>query len=126
MQKQKPNVFLSSAFNIHGLSGCKQCGVFETNALHGIITDIKNTQIPDTSCIRSLSTNYTEDYLCDMGNGGISTNERLIISVWPTDKKCAIRDKKNCPRCIAAGKCRDEFVINLIGKKLFAEKYQGK
>ncbi|MBQ9540681.1 MAG: hypothetical protein IJU89_04640 [Alphaproteobacteria bacterium] len=41
---KKSNVFLSSAFNIHGLSGCKQCGVFETNALHGLITDIKNAQ----------------------------------------------------------------------------------
>lgn len=37
-----------------------------------------------------------------------------------------LHPKWDCLNCIAEGKCQDEMIIKLLGKKLFADKYQGK
>ena len=83
---------------------------------------IQNTDIPHESCIMSLSASITRT--ATTAYEYKSHSEELNIYMHPFQKKCAIRDKKNCPRCIASGKCRDKFVIDLIGKKLFADKYE--
>lgn len=122
---KKSNVFLSSAYNMYGLSGCKQCGFMETNDLNEYWKELQNMEIPASSCVRSLSTDlHRSDRISRIEPYKEITAERLVVSIWPTNKKCSIKEYKNCTKCIAAGKCRDEFVINAIGKKLFADKYQ--
>ncbi len=125
MPKKKSNVFLSSAYNLYGLSGCKQCGFMESEQLNKILASLKNIDIPESSCIRSLYTHFERTVSIDKTEKA-STEENLIISVWPTAKKCEIKNYKQCTACIANGNCMDEFVIDNIGKKLFADKYQGR
>ena len=122
---KKSNVFLSSAYNIYGLSECKQCGFMDTNTLNEYWKELQNTQIPVSSCLCALATDFSKTTQINKGDKK-NTHARLIVSVWPVAPKCTISDCAKCTTCITTGKCMDEFVINLIGKKLFAEKYQGK
>ena len=46
---------------------------------------------------------------------------RLIIT---PNVGCKCQFSKNCINAIANGKCTDEFMINIIGKQFFSDKYQ--
>lgn len=122
MTDKKTNVFLSSVYNLYGLSGCKRCGFMESDSLNEYWQILKNIEIPATSCIKSLFTDFHQTD--SINKAGKTTTERLIVSVWPVCSKCTPDDYAKCTTRIANGQCKDEFVINLIGKKLFADKYQ--
>ena len=119
---KKSNVFLSSAYNIYGLSGCKQCGFMGTDALNEYWQELQTIEIPASSCLTALNTDFHQTNQINKADNN-STSTRLIVSVWPVAPKCN-SDCNKCTTCIANGNCKDEFVINTIGKKLFAEKYQ--
>ena len=124
MSKKKSNIFLSSAYNLYGLSSCKHCGFMKPDDLHKLLENLKNAEIPASSCIHELSTHFEQTDSIDKREK--TTTERLIISVWPVAKTCKIDDYRQCTTYIKKGKCTDKFVIDHIGKKLFADKYQGR
>ena len=121
MSKQKSNVFLKTSYNFHA-GEQMPCGHWSIAEMDDFLAQVKRTHIPDTACVISLFASMKK--FAHIGYRVTSHSEELEIFMNPLRKKCAIRDKKNCPKCIAAGKCHDEFVINLIGKKLFANKYE--
>ncbi len=115
------NVFLKTSYNFH--AGEKTpCGHWSATEMDDFLKQVKRTTIPDDACVISLFASMNKTAWTAYEHKYYS--EELEIYIHPFQKKCAIRDKKNCPRCIANGKCTDEFVINLIGKKLFADKYE--
>lgn len=101
----------------------------------------KYSAIPKTSCLYSFNFNfhnYMEKNIClrtdfpcfDKSKGLREKHSAGVhISIQLKSKHkcstnnlfCDIRDV--CFEHIRTGKCKDEFVINHIGKKLFADKY---
>ena len=129
MTKKKSNVFLKSSYNYHA-GEQKSCGYWDVYKMNKWLEQLKSVHIAPESCISSIYTNMTHtvqvtrrghSYISDYSGAPL-----LTISIYPINQKCKIKDKKNCAKCIAAGKCRDEFVINLIGKTLFPNKYNEK
>ena len=118
---KKSNVFLESSYNYHA-GETKPCGHWSVEEMTEFLKKIQNTDIPVESCLSSVFASIRENI--SIAHDYKTHYESFTISIYPTRQKCAIRDKKNCPKCIATGTCRDEFVINLIGKKLFADKYK--
>ncbi len=119
------NVFLKTSYNYHA-GEAKPCVYWTVNGMNTFLEQLKNTDIPVESCILQICAKMTKE-VSIAHNNQRDTDKGLIISINPVNRKCKIRDTKNCIKCIASGKCRDEFVIDLIGKKLFADKYnQGK
>ena len=121
MVPKKTNVFLSSAYNLYGLSGCKQCGYMDIESLNEYRKSLKNIDIPASSCIKALSIDFHQTDNIDKTDK--TSTARLIVSVWPVAPKCAIQDCAKCTTNIINGKCTDAFVVDLIGKQFFADKY---
>lgn len=122
---KKSNVFLKTSYNYHA-GEVKPCGYLQIGEMSEFFAQIKNAKIPSESCIAAIYTSITSTALTMRGKNTQNNAEEFIIDIYPTNQQCKIKNKTNCPKCIASGKCRDKFVIDLIGKKLFAEKYQGK
>ncbi len=123
---KKSNVHLKTVEHIYGLSGAQPCGHLSADEMNDLIEQIKNAKIPFESCIISMSVDLSQ-YFCNMKIFKLaSKSEHLTINL-NTCKKCGIHKQIHCPKQIASGKCQEEIVIDLIGKKLFADKYnQGK
>ena len=122
---KKSNVFLKTSYNYHA-GEAKPCGRLSISEMSEFFAQIENTKIPSESCITAIYTSIASTALTMRGKNTKKDAGEFIINIYPTNQQCKIKNKANCPKCIAAGKCCDEFVINLIGKKLFADKYQGK
>lgn len=120
---KKSNVFLKTPYNYHA-GEVKPCGYLQIGEMSEFFAQIKNAKIPSESCIAAIYTSIASTALTIRGKNTQNNAEELIIDIYPTNQKCKIRDGKNCIKCIASGKCRDKFVIDLIGKKLFADKYE--
>ncbi|MBP5794917.1 MAG: hypothetical protein J6W41_02785 [Alphaproteobacteria bacterium] len=118
---KKSNVFLKTPYNYHA-GEVKPCGYWSPDDINNFLEQLKNTDIPHESCVFSIYATMHQNV--SRGRTYKKDNNSLIISINPANQKCKIRDEKNCIKCIASGKCRDEFVIDLIGKKLFADKYE--
>ena len=124
---KKSNVFLKTSYNYHA-GEVKPCGYLQIGEMSEFFAQIKNAKIPSESCIAAIYTSIASTALTMRGKNTQNNAEKFIaeefiIDIYPTNQQCKIKNKANCPKCIAAGKCRDEFVIDLIGKKLFADKY---
>lgn len=119
---KKSNVFLKTPYNYHA-GEAKPCGHLQIGEISEFFAQIKNAKIPSESCITAIYTSIASTALIMRGKNTKNDAGEFIINIYPTNQQCKIKNKANCPKCIAAGKCCDEFVINLIGKKLFADKY---
>lgn len=95
------------------------------------IESFNKLKLPDNSCIFKLNLHlyYQKEYFTDM-NRWTSTNTRKEqdLSHMEIDyrlngnlRKC---NSDDCLKNLASGKCKDAFVIEHIGKKFFANKYQ--
>lgn len=95
------------------------------------IQSFNKLKLPDNSCIFKLNLHlyYQKEYFTDM-NRWTSTNTRKEqdLSHMEIDyrlngnlRKC---NSDDCLKNLASGKCKDAFVIEHIGKKFFANKYQ--
>ncbi len=117
------------SFDIH-----QDCGQITAKGAKAYIRELADLRtIPQESCLYDLSVQFFSHnthkcYLC--GDPNYKPKLHKTCNGWMSLKinnktchKCATED---CLKNICSGKCTDEFVINLIGKKLFAEKYQGK
>ena len=120
---KKSNVFLKTPYHYHA-GKVKPCGHLQIGKMSEFFAQIKNAKIPSESCIAAIYTSIASTALTTREKNTQNNAEEFIIDIYPTNQQCKIKNKANCPKCIAAGKCCDEFVINLIGKKLFADKYQ--
>ena len=110
---------------------CEQITADQANAYIRYIANLHT--IPQGSCLYDLSVQFFSHksqkyYLC--GNLDYKPELHKTSDGWMTLKinnkscrKCATED---CLKNIYSGKCTDEFACEIIGKKLFAEKYQGK
>lgn len=119
---KKSNVFLTTD-QLYTYTSQRGCGHLTQDEMNNLYQSIKDSNIPSDSCVSSI---YAE--LKHTSCSALKferSSSRLTITINPK-KHCGIRKDTRCADCIISGKCRDEFVINLIGKKLFAEKYQGK
>lgn len=121
---KKSNVFLRTPNHFHA-GEAKPCGYWSPDEMTQFLEQLKNTDVPHESCAFSVYATMHQNI--SSGQTYKTDKNYLTISIYPINQKCKIRDTKNCIKCLASGKCMDEFVINLIGKKLFADKYnQGK
>ena len=122
MKKSESNVFLTSDLLYSHLRGCGRLTFNEMNDLYQLIRD---TGIPSESCAASISAELRQTICNIQIFKKKSDSSRLTIRIQPK-KQCGIRKDTRCADCIISGKCTDEFVREIIGKRLFAEKYQGK
>ena len=102
----------------------------ETQIKDYLATLLSKGNIPETSCLCRMFANMNIDTTTFLSGTGkakdnfIRYNGRLnICSFLKSDSICTA---KNCARKIKNGKCTDAFVIETIGKKFFADKYQDK
>lgn len=89
--------------------------------------------IPHNSCLYSLSAHLVSH---NSKKFSLTHNSRLTPKISKTNYgalglRINLKTCKKCPteKCfinICSGECSDDFVREIIGKKLFAEKYQGK
>ena len=115
---KKSNVFLTTYNRKH-----KPCGYWSVDEMNRFLEQIKNTTIPSESCVLFIYAKIEQTVQLGAFQHK-NTDDNLNISICPMAQKCKVIYMENCPQQIAAGKCRDDFVINLIGKTLFADKYQ--
>lgn len=95
------------------------------------VKSFTNTTLPSNSCIFEfeLQLNYEKDYSTHMNRWtAITTKKELVnsqLSIWYRLNR-SLKDGfcQNCLNNIASGKCTDNFVIEHIGKKFFADKYK--
>ena len=89
---------------------------FIMNSYDGRCADITDAKITQTTAeIKSLyGIKHKDSYKCEI----VLSNPRLVVPCCD-----ALRDCKTCLKNIASGKCCDEFIVNTIGKTLFADKY---
>ena len=134
MSKQKDNVFLKIKGK-YGKTLWIPCGYMPFDDMNKIYEEISkdfvaqrsnahcacilSAQITNTSKeIKSFKgTKYKDSYKFEI----MLENPRLCVPCCEV-----LYSKKDCLECIASGKCCDEFTINTIGKRLFADKYQEK
>lgn len=128
MVKQKYDLQLSNpTFDI-----TQDCGVITAKQAKAYIREIANLRtIPQDSCLYDLSVQFFSHngqkyYLC--GNPNYKPKLHKTCNGWMSLKinnkncrKCATED---CLKNICSGKCTDEFAREIIGKKLFADKYE--
>jgi len=119
---KKSNVFLTSD-QLYTYTSQRGCGNLTPDEMNDLYQSIKNSNIPSKSCASSIYAELKQTS-CSAPKFERSSSH-LTITINPK-KQCGIRKDTRCADCIISGKCTDEFVINLIGKKLFANKYQGK
>ena len=103
------NKLYSELYNILSVYGVKQ--------LNGKCAHIESAKITTTN-IKSFKGNHPNT----------SYELEIILNNPRPHVPCCdvLHPKWDCLNCIAEGKCQDEMIIKLLGKKLFAEKYQGK
>lgn len=110
----------------------QDCGQITAKQAKTYIRELANLRaIPQESCLYNLSVQFFSHngqkyYLC--GDPNYQPKLHKTCNGWmrlkinnKSCRKCATED---CLKNICSGKCQDEFVIDLIGKKLFADKYQ--
>ena len=90
----------------------------------------QHTEIPQDSCLYSLSIdlyNHTDKKYILKNNEhntqGIQEKQKCHIPIEIIRKNQNKCPHERCCHKISEGKCRDEFVINLIGRTLFPDKY---
>jgi len=112
----------------------RDCGDITAKRAKTFIQELANLNtIPRESCLYDLSVqlfshNGQKYYLC--GNPDHKPKLRKTCNGWMTlkinIKRCRKCPTEDCLKNIQSGKCTDEFACAVIGKKLFANKYQGK
>lgn len=109
---------------------CIPCGhmsIDEVNKTYNEICDITNTESKCTY-IKSATIETTSIEIKNFNSVKNRNFYKFTITLGNflnTVPCCDIlHSKGDCLKCIASGKCTDEFVINSIGKKFFANKYQ--
>lgn len=136
MQTQTNNVFLQ----ITETNGTHKipCGNWSLENMNNMADTVRDTKLTKDCCLVGISANINRttrnskvDKMPLFGDTKwVLPREtiELVIDINPdcVDKPCGCTSRVDCANCIASGQCTDEFVINLIGKKLFTEKYQGK
>ncbi len=112
-----------------------KCKPLKLNDAITILRDLSNTAIPDNCCLYDIIADvyqnirystYTFKPLSWRNTPNFTHTATPSMSIRATlniPTKC---DRSLCIKNIASGKCRDEFVINNLGKKIFAEKYAKK
>ena len=106
------------------------CGTMSGKEVLEYLEGLSNIdKIPQDSCVTSFDAGL---YYSKMTF--INTSEK-IIKEWVHDLKIDLRYKPehecrckrdDCFKNIESGKCIDPFMIEHVGKKFFAEKYQNK
>ena len=90
----------------------------------------KNRTIPIDSCLYQMNTHIQHcgciDVLLSRNNSNIESTKKdyssyMKISVQMTNSRKCPREK--CLENIKYGKCTDKFMIDIIGKQFFADKY---
>ena len=120
--------------------GC--CDVNTLNCGHMTLNDIKKhlndiahiSRIPQTSCLynmhaRLFTINGIDVKLARPGSPsatGKTTNNSVHIDISVKIKNGCKCSNGSCFQNISAGKCTDDFMINIIGKRFFADKYKQK
>ena len=133
LNEKKPNVFLET----HDLDHVyrEQCGCWSVADMNKFLQTSQGIQIPHTSCMFGMAAKLTQiaraSRIQNMNFQWFklqipSTEKNLTITVNMdcVDRPCNTPDIKKCLNYIATGKCKDKFTIDLLGKTLFADKYQ--
>lgn len=92
-----------------GTSSSLQCGFLLAYERENFLTELKTNPVPENSCFQEMKIMQIESgtkiqIICDLG----------------TNAKCG---PAKCFQNIMTGKCTDEYVKNMIGKKFFEAKY---
>lgn len=110
----------------------QDCGQISVKKAKKYIQELANyTLIPQDSCLYTLSATFfgseiEKYFLCCNPKPKIHTKNNYYMRLGIILKNCRKCPRQDCLQNIQSGKCTDEFAREVIGKKLFAEKYQGK
>lgn len=131
MQKQNDNVFLKIKGK-YGKTWWMPCGYMSFDDMHKMYEEISKdfvTQRSTAHCANISSAQITNTSKEIKSFKGTKHKDSYKFEIMLENSRLCVpccdvlRSKKDCLECIASGKCRDEFTINTIGKKLFADKY---
>ena len=130
--KQKNNVFLKIKGK-YGKTWWHPCGYMSFDDMHTMHEEISKDFVKQRStahCANILSAQVSTTSVSIKILKGVTKykNSYTFLITLENPRLCVpccdvLRSKKDCLECIASGKCCDEFIINSIGKKLFADKY---
>lgn len=136
MSQKTNNVFLQvqETNGTHRIS----CGNWSLESMNKMTDMVRDANLTKDSCLVGISAQITRttynskvrviplfgDTKCILPR----ERKELIIDINPdcVDKPCGCPSRIDCINCIANGKCTDEFVREIIGEKLFADKYTNK
>lgn len=87
------------------------------------------TTIPVDSCLHHIKFSFCYDFQRNILLHGIPEQKRSTtendggLSIYVTMKECRKCPAQTCFNNIKSGNCKDKFVQEIIGKKLFEDKY---
>ena len=128
MAEDKYYVYLTHSMMISTLGG-KQMTESE---IEKYLQDLSEcyAEIPQSSCLHSLSANFNRwrDTELHLGNNwnrkdNFTRTHSGVLNIRIDIKACSKCHRRECMKNIETGKCLDDFVRTVIGKKLFPEKY---
>lgn len=123
MSKHKSNIVLQTRDKL--ITHSINCGMFFLEDMQNMISKIHNTPI-SKSCLTDITYSLHETVFTFGTTANTNQNLTIEIGTCHVNAPCGVRTNNGCLKCIKNGKCQDKLVIDLIGKKLFADKYQGK
>ena len=109
----------------------QDCGQITATQAKKYIRELANLRtIPQESCLYDLSVQFFSHdsqkyYLCSTPDykPELRKDNNGWMSVKINNKGCRKCATEDCLKNIYSGKCTDEFACEIIGKKLFADKY---
>lgn len=110
------------------------CGNLSTKQIKQYLQEIAdNKTIPVNSCVHNINAKFRmvrETYAFATTNGPITDNHHTVtmggLDISVCNRYGCKCHREHCFENLASGKCTDEFMIKIIGKKFFADKYTNK
>lgn len=127
MEQKKDNVLLKIDDHRLGITCDKSCGTMSSEDMKLLYSQIcKEEKGPAIGCLTGLSAELKK---CTCNNFLLLTKEsekQLTITMHIAREwtQCRARNSEYCLKNLISGECKDKFVVNLLAKKLFADKYQ--
>ncbi|MBO4672143.1 MAG: hypothetical protein J5608_00635 [Alphaproteobacteria bacterium] len=123
--KKTDNVFLKlrDSRGTHKVA----CGYLSPKALDELCVAIDEHHRPYHGCtfVRGYEIRQNEIVIKKLRTKTTQTSQKLTINLERPDLAtlCYAKSGADCLNCLAHGECKYLELINLIGKKLFADKY---
>jgi hypothetical protein len=125
MSKKKTNVYVESQ-DIASNSCVKVLfGEFTQEEINKFFQKLRSTPYPHIGCITEFKVSQTKVSIFNFLIPNRARNNELHIELTPNTihSECACLSATTCPQCIFDRKCKNDYVIGLIGKSFVTPDY---